>query len=506
LKWISHVIVGLSYDLLIIFNRNRKKRNKNMKKPLIIHWFRQDLRLSDNQALQKASSMGEVLPIYILDDINAGDDKMGEASRVWLHHSLTDLQQSLRGKLKFFIGDAKIIIQQLTEELKPVAISWSRCYEPWRITRDSAIKEWLKSTEVQVISENSALLFEPWKILKDDGTPYRVFSPFFRKGCFNAEPPHKPLGKAEPELSDSSPSNATSLSALELLPKIGWDKALAEHFVISEQGAQTRLSEFFVDGLNGYKINRDFPSKTNVSRLSPYLHFGQISPNQVWYAAKELHESIPEKDLEHFLSELGWREFSYNLLYHNPKLRTQNMQRKFDAFPWGDDETALKAWQNGATGIPIVDAAMRELYQTGYMHNRPRMIVGSFLVKNLLLDWRLGEKWFWNCLFDADMASNAASWQWVAGSGADAAPYFRIFNAITQGEKFDPNGDYIKKYVPELRNLKAPYIFAPRLAPSLILDDAGVRLGKNYPNPIIDLSASRERALSAFALLKVESS
>jgi deoxyribodipyrimidine photo-lyase len=473
-----------------------------MNNPLIIHWFRQDLRISDNPALSKTAEMGEVLPIYILDDENAGADRMGAASRVWLHHALVDLQKSLNGKLQFFVGDAQTIIQELVKELKPTAISWNRCYEPWRIKRDTEIKEQLKTLNVQTISDNSALLFEPWQVLKDDGTPYRVFTPFFRKGCLNAKPPRKPLSLPQLQLSTLNPQNAKPLEALQLLPKIAWDKDLTAHWDISEVGALQRMNEFLQKDLNGYKTNRDFPSKTGVSRLSPYLHFGQISPNQVWYAAKEAEGHVPDKDLDHFLSELGWREFSHNLLYYNPNLRTQNLQSKFDEFPWGEDETALKAWQMGRTGIPIVDAAMRELYQTGYMHNRTRMIVGSVLVKNLLLDWRLGEAWFWDCLFDADMANNAASWQWVAGSGADAAPYFRIFNAITQAEKFDPNGDYIRKYVPELGKLKPPHIFAPHLAPSIVLDDAGVQLGKTYPHPIIDLSASRERALAAFASLK----
>jgi deoxyribodipyrimidine photo-lyase len=504
-------------------------------KPLTIHWFRQDLRLSDNpalaQAAQNASQMGgEVLPIYILDDENAGAGRMGAASRVWLHHSLKSLQQQLNSQLQFFCGDAERILQELVDELKPYAITWNRCYEPWRIKRDKRIKAMLQEQGVEVQSCNGSLLFEPWDILKNDSTPYKVFTPFYRKGCLNAVAPRVPLPAPEMKLADVRLQNALPLEALKLLPIIKWDEGIAKYWDISEAGAQSRLYDFVNNGLNDYKEGRNFPAKDNVSRLSPYLHFGEISPNQVWRAVQSSINPSPQpspargegasftledvgrtavninanQDLDHFLSELGWREFSYNLLYHNPNLPTRNLQTKFDAFPWVENSQHLQAWQNGRTGIPIVDAGMRELWQTGFMHNRVRMIVASVLVKNLRLDWRAGERWFWDCLFDADMANNAASWQWVAGSGADAAPYFRIFNPVTQGTKFDPDGEYVRKYVPELGDLPNKHLFAPWEAPPLILAGAGVELGKTYPKPIVDLSASREAALEAFAGLKMD--
>ena len=473
---------------------------------LTIHWFRQDLRLSDNPALVQAAqhssqSGGEVLPIYILDDKNAGAGRMGAASRVWLHHSLSNLQEQLQGRLQFFCGDAERILQELVDELKPCAITWNRCYEPWRIKRDKRIKAMLQEQGVEVQSCNGSLLFEPWDILKNDGTPYKVFTPFYRKGCLNAPTPRSPLSVPEMQLADIQPQSALPLKSLELLPIIKWDEGVAKYWDISEAGAKSRLYDFVNNGLNGYKEERNFPAKNNVSRLSPYLHFGEISPNQVWHAVQTKEANA---DSDHFLSELGWREFSYHLLYHNPDLPTRNLQAKFDVFPWVENVEHLHAWQNGKAGIPIVDAGMRELWQTGFMHNRVRMIVASVLVKNLRLDWRAGERWFWDCLFDADMANNAASWQWVAGSGADAAPYFRIFNPVTQGTKFDPDGDYIRQYVPELRDLPTKHLFAPWEAPPLVLAGAGVELGKTYPKPIVDLSASREAALAAFAGLKTD--
>ena len=268
------------------------------------------------------------------------------------------------------------------------------------------------------------------------------------------------------------------------------------HWQIGENGANQQLQKFLKGGLENYGEGRNFPAKKNVSRLSPHLHFGEISPNQVWYASKD-QEAVPEQ----FLSELGWREFSHHLLYQFPDLPTTNLQGKFDHFPWGNNPDYLKAWQQGKTGVPIVDAGMRELWETGYMHNRVRMIVASFLVKNLLVHWHLGAEWFWDCLLDADLANNSASWQWVAGCGADAAPYFRIFNPVTQGQKFDPEGEYTRRYVPELARLPGNYLFNPWEAPLSVLRDAGVSLGNSYPHPIVDLKSSRGSALAAFATL-----
>lgn len=474
-----------------------------MNKPsneIAIMWFRQDLRLSDNPALSKAVEEGKtILPIYILDDDNADEWRIGAASRWWLHHSLTSLNQSMDGALQVFKGRAEDILADLIEKTGASSVYWNRCYEPWRIKRDTNVKASLQDKDVEVESFNGSLLFEPHTVLKDDGTPYKVFTPFYRKGCLQrSNPPRQPI-TAPDQVSYYEGNNfGSTIDDLNLLPSISWDKGMVKAWEIGEQGAQKRLREFLDEGIDGYKEGRDFPNRANVSRLSPYLHFGEISPHQIWYVV----DSPETKDADHFLSELGWREFSHYLLYHFPKITRENLQAKFDKFPWRDDKDALKAWQKGQTGIPMVDAGMRELWQTGYMHNRVRMIVGSFLVKNLLLHWHHGEDWFWDTLVDADLANNSASWQWIAGCGADAAPYFRIFNCVTQGQKFDPEGEYVRRYVPELANLPDKYIHAPWEAPEMILLGAGVKLGTDYPKSIVDLKASRERALEAFQGLK----
>ena len=476
-----------------------------MKKGTAIHWFRQDLRLSDNPALDSAAQYETLIPIYILDEVNSGEFKMGAASKWWLHQSLTKLNESLDGKLLVYQGNPHEILNKLIEEQEVSYVTWNRCYEPWRIDRDKEIKRNFEDKNVTVESFSASLLWEPWTISKDDGTPYRVFTPFYKKGCLNSEEPRLPAGKVDLSNLYSEDLSSGSITDLNLLPTIKWYKSFEEEWNPGEIGAEQNLNSFLDSGLLNYKEGRNFPSQEFVSRLSPHLHFGEISPNEVWYRAKT-KEGISgiEKSLAHFHSELGWREFSYYLLYHFPDLPNKNFQEKFDIFPWQENEEFLALWQKGNTGYPIVDAGMRELWQTGYMHNRLRMIVGSFLVKNLLIDWRFGERWFWDCLVDADLASNSASWQWVAGSGADAAPYFRIFNPITQGLKFDPEGEYTKKYVPELRDLPNKYLFSPWEAPENILADAGIELGKNYPKPMVDLKLSRETALEAFATTKKE--
>lgn len=465
---------------------------------IAIHWFRQDLRLSDNPALSRAAAHSKVVPVYILDDKNAGNHEMGGASKVWLHHSLTSLSRSLDGALQVYKGDPEIILPRLVKETGANAVYWNRCYEPWRITRDARIKDRLRTSGILAQSENGSLLWEPWDVNKSDGTPYRVFSPFYRKGCLSAREPRRPLPEVKavwlrPERSQ------TDLSALQLLPKRDWGQTIVEGWDIGESAAHQRFQDFLQNALGQYKEGRNLPAKPFVSRLSPHLHFGEISPNQLWHPVRALAN---DTNADHFCSELGWREFSYSLLFHNPTLPQSNLQTKFDKFPWVTDETTLNAWQTGQTGIPIVDAGMRELWQTGYMHNRVRMIVGSFLVKNLLLDWRLGERWFWDCLFDADLASNSASWQWIAGCGADAAPYFRVFNPVTQGQKFDPLGEYTRRFVPEISALPDKFLFDPWNAPALVLRAADVTLGETYPEPIVDIKKSREAALAAFQSIR----
>ncbi len=471
-----------------------------MTKPISIVWFRQDLRLADNPALWAAAGSGAaILPVYVLDDENAGLWKMGGASRVWLHHSLKALNESLDGKLVFLKGDAAVQIPSLAQETGASGVYWNRCYEPWRIARDKHIKQALGDMRIDAHSYNGSLLWEPWDVLKGDGTPYKVFTPFYRNGCLSKDVPRTPLKKPEKIL--FAVYKGLSLERLALLPQKPeprWDNAMSGDWVMGEAGAQKALHHFIDHGLHGYKEGRNYMAKDNVSRLSPRLHFGEISPNQAWHAAKAKKSS----DADNFCFELGWREFSYSLLYHFPDLPTKNFQPRFDAFPWDANDTALDAWQRGLTGYPIVDAGMRELWETGYMHNRVRMVVGSFLVKHLRLHWVAGEKWFWDCLYDADLANNAASWQWIAGSGADAAPYFRIFNPVTQGEKFDPDGAYVRRYVPELKDMPDKYIHKPWEAPPMILKAAGVDLGATYPKPIVDHTAARALALAAFGKTK----
>lgn len=467
-------------------------------KPIALYWLRQDLRLTDNPALDAVAADHQVLPVYILDDTHPKSDQMGSASRLWLHHSLEDLNTLFDGKLALYQGNPIEILQTLVERFDISTVVWNRCYEPWRISRDKEIKSNLENAGITVKSFNGSLLWEPWEVNKSDGTPYKVFTPFYRKGCLAAEPPRMII--PAPESLDIIRDDASlDLADLALTPQISWDKPMLEHWNISESGAQDKLAEFINHGLSHYKGGRDLPAKRYTSQLAPYLHFGQLSPNQVWHVARHQGD---DKNIDHFCSELGWREFSYNLLYHNPKLRTQNLQDKFDDFPWLENDAHLLAWQKGLTGIPMVDAGMRELWQTGYMHNRVRMIVGSFLVKNLRLHWHHGEQWFWDTLFDADHANNSASWQWVAGCGADAAPYFRIFNPVTQGQKFDAEGEYVRRWVPELNDLPNKYLFSPWEASDTVLSEAGVTLGKEYPEPIVDLKGSRAAALDAFSSLK----
>ena len=467
-----------------------------------IMWFRQDLRLADNPALIEAVNSGDIIPVYILDDHNSNSQKMGAASRLWLHYSLESLDKSLNGNLIFFKGPADKILPELIVQTNADKIVWNRCYEPWRMTRDISIKQHIKELGVEVKSCAGSLLWEPHQIHKSDGTHYRVFTPFYRRGCLGATPPRKPLTAPTDIKYSLQPINSKNctLPELELLPVHKWSRSILNEWKIGEQGAAQTLTEFLENGISSYKTGRNIPSQKSVSRLSPRLHFGELSPNQVWYASQDVIEP-GDSNLDSFLSELGWREFAHHLNVHHQTLANENLNPKFNSFAWKMTPDSLKAWQTGMTGYPIVDAGMRELYQTGYMHNRLRMIVGSFLVKNLLQHWHHGRDWFHDCLVDADLCVNSASWQWIAGCGADAAPYFRIFNPITQGEKFDPDGAYTRKWVPELAKLPKKYLFCPWQAPYQILDESGVQLGNSYPMPIVDLKTSREMALEAFSKL-----
>lgn len=472
-----------------------------MKKKRAIVWFRQDLRISDNPALYNAALDYEIVPVYILEDGEAGSWRMGGASHWWLHHSLLSLQQSLGTKLNIYNNNALQVLSELVKRLNISAVFWNRCYEPWRIERDRKIKKLLKDEGINVLSFNGSLLWEPWEILKDDKSFYQIFTPFYKAALKHEQLIRDPL-PAPTHLNLIEDPHSESLAGLNLLPSVPWDQKMKKCWDIGEKAASKKLSHFLKRRLLGYKEGRNQPASEHVSRLSPHLHFGEISPNQVWYEAQKIRSPKLATDLDNFISELGWREFSYYLLMHFPDLPNKNFRQKFDAFPWLNNPRALKAWQQGKTGYPLVDAGMRELWQTGYMHNRVRMVVASFLIKNLLIHWHHGEAWFWDCLLDADLANNSASWQWVAGSGADAAPYFRIFNPVTQGEKFDPEGLYTKTFVPELGRLPNKYLFHPWDAPDSVLKEAGLTLGVNYPKPIVDLAFSREYALSLFATLK----
>lgn len=456
-----------------------------MKRSIVL--FRQDLRLNDNPALANASD-GAILPVYINDPQSLGDWPIGTQSQQWLHASLSSLNQDLDDHLYIDTGDTLTILKKLCQAHNITHIYWNRCYEPSRISYDKTLKQSLQDNGLTVESFNGSLLWEPWTVLNQQGESYKVFTPFYRKGCLMSTPPRE---------------IAEITTPLQFIKVTSPEQKHAEinNWDVSENGAIKQFQDFIAHGLNGYKTLRDFPSKPNTSRLSPYLHWGMISPHTMWHKVKGLTGLIPDKDIDHFLSELGWREFSYYQLYHHPTLPHENWQKKFNDFKWENNPEHLKAWQEGKTGIPIVDAAMRELSQTGYMHNRMRMVTASFLIKNLLIDWREGEKWFWDHLYDADLASNSASWQWVAGCGFDAAPYFRIFNPILQGKKFDPEGLYVKQYVPELKNLPIKYLFTPWEAPKEVLIDAGITLGSEYPSPIVDLVGSRNEALARFKAL-----
>jgi len=461
-----------------------------------IFWFRQDLRLSDNPGLSAAALTGKVLAIYICDKDNSLMSTPGSASKWWIYQSLSSLNRSLHGKLNFYTGKPLTVIRNLIKKHNVGFVFWNRCYEPEHIQRDKDIKSQLQGEGLTVKSYNSALLWEPWEIPAKNNAGYKVFSGFYRHALL-AHAPRKPHTKPK-KLSVIKDNDALTLDALGLLPHIRWDKQLEPHWHSGEKGAQRALQKFLKTGIKGYKEGRNFPAREHVSRLSPYLHSGEISPHAVWHAAKALGNS---DDVQAFCRELAWREFSYYQLYHFPALAHENWQKKFDRFPWSYDQKTLERWQKGMTGYPIVDAGMRQLWQTGYMHNRVRMIVASFLVKNLLFHWHHGAKWFWDCLVDADMANNSASWQWVAGSGIGAAPFFRIFNPIGQGEKFDEQGLYTRYYVPELAQLPDKYLFRPWQAPAAVLAKAGIILGKTYPEPMVDLAFSRQRALEIFSSL-----
>lgn len=484
-----------------------------------LFWFRQDLRLFDNPALFDAvqAAPGKTLLVYIFAPQEEAPWQPSGASLVWLHHSLKALQSDLSekgAKLHIFktgtnerFQSSREVLEFLCSKLEIGSVFWNRRYEPAVIARDTNIKAALKEQGLEVETSNGALLNEPWQIKTKEGKPFQVFTPFW-KACLSQMDLDPPLAIPDLKLANYGVLDGEcSLDDLNLLPTIAWDKSIIEAYTPGEKKAQALLLEFLKKKVASYHHDRDLPHLVGVSRLSPYLHFGEISARTIWYQTKEFCQQNKKvaEEAAHFLRELGWREFSHHLLFHFPTTTDAPLRKDFLHFPWQSDDAFLKAWQKGQTGYPIVDAGMRELWQTGIMHNRVRMITASFLVKHLLQPWQEGAKWFWDTLVDADLAQNTLGWQWSAGCGADAAPYFRIFNPMLQGGKFDPDGLYVKQYVPELKNLPTKYIHAPWEAPPMVLASCGITLGETYPQPIVDHGKARERALAAFQSLKATS-
>jgi len=466
-----------------------------------IVWFRRDLRLADNPALDYArNNFDQVVPVFIWDPESEQPWPPGAASRWWLHHSLDDLTNRLHDR-----GSRLILAQgQIQSELSRMinachadAVVWNRLYEPQIIERDKGIKEALTGDGdgLTVKSFNSRLLFEPWEILKDDDTPYLVFTPYWKQ----MQKRWRSVDRCPEPRELNAPGRwpaSVSLSDLDLLPDRDWADRFSERWEPGELAARRKLDHFIDDAVTDYDSMRDRPDRHGTSRMSPHLHFGEISPRQIALALNEAGEVPDGEGRLSYLSEIAWREYSSYLLYHFKHIPDQPLKEKFENFPWrdrADYQDDLAAWQRGRTGVPMVDAGMRELWQTGWMHNRVRMIVGSYLTKNLLIPWQEGAKWFWNTLVDADLGSNTQGWQWTAGCGADAAPYFRIFNPVLQGEKFDPQGDYVRRWCPELRGITGAKVHQPDVAASQ---------GDGYVSRDVDLKRTRERALDAYSEVK----
>ncbi len=472
-------------------------------RPVIV-WFRNDLRLADNPALTAAAETGPpLLLVYVLDDETAGQRRIGAASRWWLAHSLRALSADLESRgstLYLFSGALAEILPRLAAQSGATSAFWSRRYSAAETALDDDIQKRLTAAGVEVQTFNGGLGHEPGEVTPKTGGWYKVYSAFWRASleapAIDAPlpAPRKFLGAS---YTSKSPHSVT-IEDLDLLPKKpDWSHGLAEAWEPGEASAHRRLRHFAANQVTAYEIARDVPAEDGSSRLSPHLRFGEVSPRQIVAAVKS-HPKATK-----YLMEIGWRDFAYNVLSHVPDLATESFDRRFRDFPWTTPSPAmLEAWQKGMTGYPIVDAGMRQLWQTGWMHNRVRMIVASFLVKHLMVHWRTGEEWFWDTLCDADPANNAVNWQWVAGTGLDAAPYFRIFNPVLQSEKFDKDGAYIKRFVPELEHLPSRWIHKPWEAAGDVLEKAGVVLGKTYPQPIVDHATARQHALDAFASLR----
>ncbi len=479
-----------------------------MNPPVSIVWFRQDFRLADNDALLAGVNRGAVVPVFIYAPEEEAPWPPGGASRWWLHQTLHALETKLReagARLVIRRGPALETLRALAKETRATAVFWNRRYEPAIIVRDARVNAALRGEGVKVETFNAALLHEPWMIRNKRGQPFQVFTPFW-KHCLDESDPAPPLSAPEKITAPAKSPKSLTLQELDLEPKINWAGGLRAAWQPGETGAATNLRQFLSRAFADYSEQRNRPDLAGTSRLSPHLHFGEISPRQIWHGLSVLAAkrglAVAAWRNSQFLAEVGWREFAHHLLIHFPRTPAEPLRPQFNKFPWHKDAGMLRAWQQGRTGYPIVDAGMRELWTTGWMHNRVRMIVASFLVKDLLLPWPDGARWFWDTLVDADLAQNTLGWQWTAGCGADAAPYFRIFNPVSQGGKFDPDGNYVRRWCPELANLTAEWIHQPHAAPREMLHAAGVALGRTYPEPVVNHAAARAAALAAFAEIR----
>ncbi len=472
-------------------------------------WFRLDLRLADQPALEAAIRVGgPIVPVFIYAPEEEAPWEPGAASRWWLHQSLIALDASLRSlgsRLIVLRGASLETLRALAKQTGAGAVFWNRRYEPAVLARDEAIKKALKADGLKVESFNSGLLHEPWTVRNKGGKPFQVFTPFWRT-CLNLDDAPVPKPRLRRAASPTRWPHSLSIPELGLEPGIDWTKGLRETWQPGEAGAAEHLRRFLDDTFEDYGERRNRPDLAGTSRLSPHLHFGEIGPRQVWHAVRERAAGVGipvgKWRQSQYLAELGWREFAYHLLYHFPHTPTEPLRPEFKEFPWRHHPERIQAWQKGQTGYPIVDAGMRELWSTGWMHNRVRMIVASFLVKDLLVSWQEGALWFWDTLVDADLANNTLGWQWSAGCGADAAPFFRVFNPVRQGESFDPHGTYVRRWCPELASLPDKWIHQPHKAPEEILTGNQFKSGHDYPRPIVSHGIARELALEAFARVK----
>ncbi len=478
-----------------------------MSKKTAIVWFRNDLRLDDNPALNAAARRYDTLVcVYIFSPEDEGGWVVGQASRWWLYHSLAALEERLRQKgsrLILRLGSAADQLRELVRETAAQGVYWNHLYEPLLWRRDAKLKRQLEFDGIDVQTFNGSLLFAPWEVTTKQDRPYQIFTPFW-KACRDHDVGRKPTAEPRRISAPRSFSQSLSLVDLKLLPEYGWADKFEAHWQPGEEGAKKRLRRFASRAIQ-YSEQRDRPDLEGVSRLSGHLHFGEISPLQIYHVLQRRRnkaDNVGMKSIDVYLSEIGWREFAYHLLYHFPHTTDRALRAPFRKFPWRNNAKHLKAWRQGRTGYPVVDAAMRELWETGWMHNRMRMVAASFLTKHLLIRWQAGAKWFWDTLVDADLANNTLGWQWTAGCGADAAPYYRIFNPVTQGRKFDPDGIYVRRWAPELARLPVKYLFCPWEAPAEVLKAAGVVLGQTYPHPIIDHAEAHRRALNAYEVVR----